>query len=332
MSIKYKETGFTDYLQAVRASDLHPHAAKTFSKFPESLSDLPNVIIYGPPGTGKYTLALRLLEKYSPSRLKYEKKLSFSLPKQTYHIKMSDIHYEVDFTVLGCNSKILWHDLYTQILDSIAAKPDKTGVILCKYFHCVHNELLDSFYSYMQELRPVRLCVKFVFATEQVSFLPDNILDCCYHINVPRPTKAAYARCSGLRAAGIDPASVTNIKTIDRVRASPMKIFCDDIVAHVVGYETIKFGALRDKLYNILILDLDLTECVWCIFTDLILKGHIKSDMVPGLISRFYTIFHRYNNNYRPIMHLESFIFTLVTTVLGLGKGQGHAGPADAIQ
>jgi Cdc6-like AAA superfamily ATPase len=331
MSVKYKETCFTDYLQAMKTSDLHPQVSKSYSKFPNSLCDIPNVIVYGPPGTGKYTQVLKLLERYSPSGLKYEKKLSFSLPKQTYHVKMSDIHYEVDFTVLGCNSKILWHDLYTQILDSIAAKPDKTGVIVCKYFHCVHNELLDSFYSYMQELRPVRLCVKFVFATEQISFLPDNILDCCYHVNVPRPSKAAYGRCCGARMAGVQPCQVTNIKTIDRISVSPMKIFCDDIVSHVVNYETIKFGALRDKLYNILILDLDLTECVWTIFTELIHSGHITAEMVPRLTERFYKIFHRYNNNYRPIMHLESFVFTLVTTIHGLGESQGHSGSSDKL-
>ena len=331
MSVKYKETCFTDYLQAVKSNDLHPQVCKAYSKFPNSLCEIPNVLIYGPPGTGKYSQVLKLLERYSPSGLKYEKKLSFSLPKQTYNVKMSDIHYEVDFTVLGCNSKILWHDLYTQILDSIAAKPDKTGVIVCKYFHCVHNELLDSFYSYMQELRPVRLCVKFVFTTEQISFLPDNILDCCYHVNVPRPSKASYGRCCGARLTGVQPCQVTNIKSIDRVSVSPMKIFCDDIVSHVINYETIKFGALRDKLYNILILDLDLTECVWNIFTELINGGHITAEMVPRLTERLYKIFHRYNNNYRPIMHLESFIFTLVTTIHGLGESPGHSGSSATV-
>ena len=322
MTTKFKETVFTDYTQSSKESNLHPQLDKIYDQFPQSLGDIPHVIIYGPSGTGKYTQALKLLERYSPSGLKYEKKLSFSLPKQTYNIKMSDIHYEVDFTVLGCNSKLLWHDLYTQILDSIAAKPDKTGVILCKYFHCVHNELLDSFYSYMQSLRPIKLNVRFVFTTEQISFLPDNILDCCTHICVQRPTKAAYGRCSGEKLNGVDPTMITNIKSIEKSGISPMACFCDDLVNQIINFETIKYGQLRDKLYNILILDLDLMECVWRVFTDLIEREYIKKEMVNQLISRFYTIFHRYNNNYRPIMHLESFVFTLVTTIHGLGEGK----------
>ena len=37
------------------------------------------------------------------------KKMHITVAKQNYTIKVSDIHYEVDLSLLGCNSKILWH-------------------------------------------------------------------------------------------------------------------------------------------------------------------------------------------------------------------------------
>ena len=88
MSIKFKETTFAEYLQSNKNKDLHPQTTKTFSRLPDTLLNMPNMILYGPAGTGKYTQAMKLLERYSPSGLKYEKKLSVMLPKQVYHIKM----------------------------------------------------------------------------------------------------------------------------------------------------------------------------------------------------------------------------------------------------
>ena len=53
-------------------------------------------------------------------------------------------------SLLGCNSKVLWNDIYNQITDVVSMRADTTGIILCKYFHKIHSELLDIFYSYMQ--------------------------------------------------------------------------------------------------------------------------------------------------------------------------------------
>ena len=78
--------------------------------------------------------------------------MALSHNKCIYYLKISDIHYEIDMSLLGCNSKLLWHEIYNQIIDIITAKPNKQGIILCKYFHEIHNELLEIFYSYMQTL------------------------------------------------------------------------------------------------------------------------------------------------------------------------------------
>ena len=187
--MKFFETHFEEYIQENKRVNLHPKLDKIYEKFPKTLEELKNVIFYGPSGTGKYTQMLKSIRQYSPSELKYKKKISLTYNKQQYFFKISDIHYEIDMSLLGCNSKVLWHEIYQQIIDIISAKADKSGIIVCKYFHEIHSELLENFYSYMQLNISIPVQLKFILVTEEISFIPDNILNCCEIITVSRPSK-----------------------------------------------------------------------------------------------------------------------------------------------
>lgn len=148
--MKFYETHFEEYVAETRRMNLHPKLDKVYATaFPALLKDFKNVIFYGPSGTGKYSQMLHAIQRYSPTELKYERKICVSYNKQAYYFKVSDIHYEVDIALMGCNSKLLWHEIYQQIVDVISAKADKSGIIVCKYFHEIHSELLDNFYSYI---------------------------------------------------------------------------------------------------------------------------------------------------------------------------------------
>ena len=187
--MKFYETHFEEYITENNRVNLHPKLDKIYEKFPKSLDQLKNLIFFGPNGTGEYTQMLKSIKKYSPTELKYEKKLSLTYNKQQYFFKISDIHYEIDMSLLGCNSKLLWHEIYQQIIDIISAKTDKSGIIVCKYFHDIHSELLENFYSYMQQNNSNSIDLKFIIITEEISFIPDNVLNCCEIINISRPTK-----------------------------------------------------------------------------------------------------------------------------------------------
>ena len=110
--------------------------------------------------------ALKLLQHFSPINLKYEKKLHINLPKTEFYIKISDIHYEIDMSLLGCHSKLLWHDIYQQIVDILSAKNNKTGIIVCKDFHNIHSELLENFYSYMQDNNSLSVNIKYILVMD----------------------------------------------------------------------------------------------------------------------------------------------------------------------
>lgn len=319
--MKFHETHFEEYITANQKEDLHPKLDKVFSKFPKKINGLRNLIFYGPTGVGKYTQMLKSIKRYSPTELKYEKKISVSFNKQQYFFKISDIHYEIDMSLLGCNSKLLWHDIFLQIVDIISAKTEKSGIILCKYFHEIHSELLENFYSYMQQNATSSIDLKFILITEEISFIPDNILNCCEVINIARPTKANYSKCiKNKLPPSLKLENITNIKnlhsSIDQLMV-PYKIICDKIIESMLKIDELKFLKFRDLLYDIFIYNLDITDCIWYIINELSERKSIKNASMSELLIKTYTFFQYYNNNYRPIYHLENYLFYITSLIHG---------------
>jgi hypothetical protein len=313
--MKFHETHFEEYISENNRFDLHPKLNKIYSQFPKNLNELKNLIFYGASGTGKYTQMLKSIKKYSPSELKYEKKISVTYNKQQYVFKVSDIHYEIDMSLLGCNSKLLWHEIYLQILDIISAKNDKSGIIVCKYFHDIHSELLENFYSYMQLNNSICLDIKFVLITEELSFIPDNILNCCEVINISRPTKTTYLKCSKCKLPSkINLENITNIKNLNFYNEDLMlqyKIICNKIINNLINIHDLQFLKFRDLIYDIFIYNLDISDCIWYILSKLIEQNKIKKEHLPKLLIKLYCFFKYFNNNYRPIYHVENYMFFL---------------------
>jgi hypothetical protein len=466
--MKYYETNFDEYLSSYETYSLHPELDEIKSKFPKHISDFKNIIIYGSAGVGKYTQALSILQKYSPSKLKYDKKISITYEKQEkktkmsstntsssktipsniysvddtsdskantssssignnsitkkkkpdggensttsnilqikkvdkkqeYTYRISDIHYEIDMATLGCNSKLLWHDLFFQIVDIISVsllpstnnnnntssknkfnpksgsnsnssgelgekttKIDKIGIIVCKNFHAIHNELLDIFYSYIRHpLHHYNIQIKFILITENIGFIPDNIVNACEVISVKRPSKERYMEMSKIvskpfscflegNANGVfydktnrtaifpkkktaeiledmDLTSIVNIKEIHsfawlrNTQEIPMDVFnviSDALLEQIVHPDSWKIMDLRNNLYELLIYNVDVAECIWHIFISLVQQGRFcKKEHITELLNEIFMFFKYYNNNYRSIYHLESIILSMLNKI-----------------
>jgi hypothetical protein len=313
--MKFYETHYEEYTTENARVNLHPKLNKLYEKFPNNINELKNLIFYGPNGTGKYTQMLKSIKKYSPTELKYEKKISVTYNKQQYYFKISDIHYEIDMSLLGCNSKLLWHEIYQQVIDIISAKTEKSGIIVCKYFHEIHSELLENFYSYMQKNNAITIDLKFIIITEEISFIPDNILNCCEIINISRPTKTLYVKCLKNKLPNkLKLENITNIKVLHLYNEDLMlqyKIICNKIINNIVNVNEIQFLKFRDVLYDIFIYNLDITDCIWYILSTLVEQKKIKMEQLSNVMIKTYCFFQYYNNNYRPIYHLENYLFYL---------------------
>ncbi len=393
ITMKHYETHFDDYLQSAETCPLHPELDEIVASFPANFADLGNIIVHGPAGVGKYTQVLRILKRYSPSQLKYEKKVTLSIKKQskkmttstpsatasskkmavtasskpgkttastsasavisstnekqcfTMTYRISDIHFEIDMSLLGCNSKQIWHELYLQMVDIVAIRPIKRGVIVCKNFHAIHSELLENFYSYVQsqELfvgRGGGVELVYILITEHLSFLPNQLIDRFAVLSVGRPTTEAmisavavhrgpeYAVRAGRILSEIDGnENILNLKemfsfglvtTTDALPRDNFNIICDALIAEMESKDVKDLKDLpdhgdpkglilsfRDTLYDILIYGLDAMECVWYVLHYFIEHDRIPVQHIPALIASIHDFAHQYGNNYRAIFHLE---------------------------
>ena len=368
--MKYYETTFEEYIQSSKEYNIHPEIEKQIDSLPEFIYDMNQMIIYGPTGVGKYTQMLRILEKYSPSNMKYEKKITAITDKQNYQYKISDIHYEIDMSMLGCYSKILWHEIFLQVIDIISVKPSKIGIIVCKNFHMIHSELLDIFYSYIQQYNHnhTNIIVKFILITDHISFIPTKIIDLCQIIRIERPTKEKYSTIATSKlknftipvdieditnrftkprpiidntkkkniiglVKSIDISGITNIKELksfdllysnnSQIQTLPddnFNIICNKIIESIIIEKDVDYLSLRDNLYDILTYNLDTIECIWYILSYLIENMHIEKDDISDICINTYKMLKYYNNNYRPIYHLESIFYYITNKVRGFNE------------
>ena len=95
----------------------------------------------------------------------------------------------------------------------------------------------------------------------------------------------------------------------------PHKFICDKIMKEMIEIDDMKFLKFRDLLYDIFIYNLDITDCIWYILTNLIQQKKIKKSDISNILLKTYVFFKYYNNNYRPIYHLESFLFYLTSII-----------------
>lgn len=354
--MKFYESHYEDYLESTNTFNIHPELSSIYRVLPNHISQLGNMIIYGPPGVGKYSQVLRILHRYSSTNLKYEKKITAQTDKQDYTYHISDIHYEIDMGLLGCNSKILWRDIYSQIVDIISVKSEKHGVIVCKNFHMIHAELLEIFYSYMQQYCS-GIHLHFILITEHISFIPNNIQKACHIINIGRPTKEQYViidrskteddfmnRISRLNLDtkktnikcrdilhSIDTSEITNgkeVKSFSLIKDGeiPKDIFniiCDNIISEMKNHNKLSMSGFRDLIYDMLIYNLDVAECVWYILYYFIQNENISNKDTSDILDRCYVFLKYYNNNYRPIYHLESILFYFIAKIYKYERNEG---------
>ena len=330
--MKIQEYSYDDYLNNINNFDLHGGMIDGVTKKMKILDDIPNILLYGPPGCGKYSQCLKMLSKYSPSKLKYEKKMTVNFNKEDYMYKMSDIHFEIDMSLLGCNSKQLWHQIYTNIFDIVCSRSinNRTVVIVCKNYHDIHSELNDVFYTYIQNVLSCPVNIKYIIITEQKSFIPNNILMSCLHVDISRPTKTAYNKMikSNNESSSLYYNTIANklttkmnvydIKNINNILLNqeqiyPEKYICESIIEKIKNIDNLNYIELRESIYELFISNLNIYEYVWYIISNIISHNLSNDNYKVSLIlletMRFFRFF---NNNYRPIYHIEKFLLKII--------------------
>jgi len=275
-----------------------------------NLQAIPNLILYGPSSVGKYCEALKIIQYFSPSKLKYEKKMVINSIKNDHIIKISDIHYEINVENLTCISKQLFNDIYKNIIDSIESSQSKEGIILIKNFHVIDDELLEIFYSYMQKILNSNITIKYIILTEHISFINKNILDICEILYYNKLTKSNILK-KLKNKNNINFVKQDNDTTIANLNNK----ICDNLV-HIILNNNIDYNVIRNLLYDLLIYNLNINESIFYIIENVIrLKPDLNNDFISKIFFKTCEFFKYFNNNYRPIYHMENYILYMVDLI-----------------
>ncbi len=306
---------FVDYFEQSNKKNLHPKLDTLYKSFSDKLEELPNIIFYGPPGTGKYTQMLKLVSRFSPSNLRHEKKVVMDYDKYVFILKISDIHYEVDMSLLGCNAKLMWNDIYKRISDIVISTTHKTGIIVCKHFGSINNDLLNIFYNFRKTQINSNITLKYILICESIGFIPDDIIKSTIIIPVSRPTRSKLEQSFKI-PKDIQLDKITNLKNIHlEFNTNKCEVVSETLYNLIIDTKLFSFNALREHLYSILVNNLNVEDCIQIITEKLIRGNNIKSPRRNELLENIYTFFKQYNNNYRSIFHLEKIIIDIIQVV-----------------
>ena len=310
-----------------------------FNSLSENISCIPNILLYGPPGSGKYTESLKIIEKYSPSKLKYEKKMYVKSIKNEHIVKISDIHFEINIENLTCNSKQVFNDIYKNILDCIETSNINCAIILLKNFQSIDYELLHVIYSYLQKSINTNISIKYIILTECISFIPNNILNVFKILYYSKLSLSSYIKISKLKnktylmklqknkneeeinnlIQSIDNLSVLKYYNInDNIDYLNNKYSICDSLINILLNNKLDYVLLRNNLYDLLIFNQNIHNCIFYILSKIIKKNkNINNNFLDIIYVKLCEFFIYFNNNYRPIFHLESLFLKIMKEIHG---------------
>ena len=137
----------------------------------------------------------------------------------------------------------------------------------------------------MQKNYAINIDIVFFLITEEISFIPDNILNACEVIPISRPPKSLYNKfLKNKLSKNIQLENISNIKnlyasasiTCEMQPPIHYKIICDKILENMIHVEEMNYLNFRDLLYDIFIYHLDITDCIWYILSELVEKNQIN--------------------------------------------------------
>lgn len=294
------ETQFSHYINNVKNDNYHPYA-ELDKYIPESIENINHFIFYGKKHIGKYSQILHFLSKQSPTNLKYFKKVCIPLQKDTYITKMSDIHIEVDLSNFGCNARVIWNYIYQHInLMNINKKSIPLKYIVCKHFEKIHPELLDVLYYYMKENK-----MSFIIHTNSIGFLSDHFLDLFQILYFHQTKYVPHYSFTEVHYQNITKFILESKMNIDIYK-------------------------LRETLYTVFILHLDINDCIRYMYEQVYPIVNIDGKRL--LIEKTYQFYQYYYNNYRSIYHLEAIVVNYIHIVNEYKKSEGNIGTTHVTQ
>jgi hypothetical protein len=237
-----------------------------------------NIILYGNNYLNNYVFSLSCLKPFSKSELKYSRRIVISYNGEDILFNISDIHFEVDFDLLGVNQYNIFLTLFHHIKENLISDK-QVFYVVCLNFQEIKIELMNIFYSFLNESK-----IRFIILTNQISFMCDKI----FQSSVIKKIKG----------------SVTHVNYGEQTQTEK--------VTNIITQGNVSLFQLREQLYTFLTLNYKVHDCFANIIFNLIEISYINEENINNVLKMYNEFTEKYNNNYRPIYHLESFILFLI--------------------
>ena len=286
----------------VRTRPLHPRVLERTDRLPTSLRDMGPVIVHGPPGSGKYSIALTIAAGFSPSGLRYEKKMVVEGEGKGPHCRssvlMSDVHFEVDMGLAHCGSRAGWGCIHRSIVEAVQIRKVKAAIVLCRGVHRADRDLLGALGGFM---RPMASGVElhYILVTDHLGALSQGVRGRCRILAVPRPAQTVRRRICGL--------GVREEETEEMSARGALSALCDSSPPSLYG--------LRDAVYAGLTRNMDVSKWSWHLLYDWGRRneGNPNQDDEMRAFDALLTFAECHASSYRPIFHLERLALALGT-------------------
>lgn len=212
---------------------------------PSVLAAIPHLLIHSPPHQAKdaYRECMQFLQTYSSMQLTNPasfKKLHvpFEKKKMSLQLRKSDVHVEIDFSVLSCNSKLVWNTLYTFL--SRLTNRGNALVVLCHACEHIQPSFLPMLYYYLQDNHALprtalRRRLTFFFFTSNAAVFPPSIRHCCVPVSFSIPIASPSALPSSSTSASTSPPRLANAPpqpATETAKSNKMKNIMNMFKAH----------------------------------------------------------------------------------------------------
>jgi len=237
-----------------------------------------NIIVYGNNCLNNYMFSLANLKPFSKSQLKYSRRIAINYKGEDILFNISDTHFEIDLSLLGVNQYNIFLTVFQHIKDNmIFDKPH--FYILCLNFQEIKIELMNIFYSFMNEHK-----IRFIILTTEISFICEKI----FQISIIKKIKGTVSYINDGQKEQINK------------------------ITKIILQNNGSLFHLREQLYTFLTLNYRIQECFPTIIFNLIENQYINEENINLVLKTYNEFTKKYNNNYRPIYHLELFILFLI--------------------
>ena len=104
-------------------------------------------------------------------------------------------------------------------------------------------------------------------------------------------------------------------KNINDLPEETFDIICDILIKKIKNNKKISLIEFRELLYDTLIYNLDFNEILWEIITYFTLHNNISEENLKDILFNLHIQIKQYNNNYRPIYHLENMLLNIINNI-----------------